>query len=346
MSKPLITLTSLFLGLILLSPIAFGETLAGVKDYLDQGSYDQASKALLSVVEQGVPGESALLQSKLADSPVQALDILNRSYKNQELPFSSRAAIALEIARLQTAAHKPAAVIAVLQPLVENPEVTLPGEVHYLLGLGFRSLGQLQKAREMLASVKPSDKAFAGSRFFLGEIGLQQNDATLALHYFEAALKSEDNPKQALAQAGRWKALRHLGEDGKASSLFADLQKNYPGSLALLEIQGQLRGEEEEIAARMSSQPSDQVLDTPAETSGRYSLQLGAFSDRGLALELKRKYADRLPDLRVDEVRDAHGQFMYKLRLGNYANPAQARTDAKFWSDKLDTEVIVTDLGQ
>jgi len=114
----------------------------------------------------------------------------------------------------------------------------------------------------------------------------------------------------------------------------------------VLEIHGTLSGEEEDIAARLASKPASEEIPVSEEISGRYSLQLGAFSDRSLALEFKGKFSDQLPELRVDEVLDPHGQFMYKLRLGYYPNPAQARTDAKLWSDKLGTEIIVTDLGQ
>ncbi len=336
----------LIFPLFLIVPTVSASTLSEVEQYLGQGSYDLARKALLSVNETGLPGEDALWESKLAGTPTQALEILNRSYKDMGMPVYSRIAIGLEIARIESASGQDEAVVSTLKSLIDHPEAQLPGEVYYLLGRSYRSLGRLQKAREMLASVKPADAVFSQSRFFLGDIGLQQNDATLALHYFDAALESETNPQGALAQAGRWLALRQLGEDKQAEKLYEDLQKQCPGSLALLEIRGHLQGEKEELAARLASQPANEVIAIPTETSGRFSLQLGAFSDRSLALEFQRKFLNQMPELSVQEIRDSHGQFMYKLRMGNYANPAQARTDAKMWSDKLGTAVIVIDLNQ
>ena len=86
-------------------------------------------------------------------------------------------------------------------------------------------------------------------------------------------------------------------------------------------------------------------LDGDDKSRGRYALQLGAFSDRGLALEFLRRYREQLPDLRIDEVRDDRGQFLYKIRSGSFVNPALARTEAKRLAGQLDMEVIVDDLS-
>jgi len=161
----------------------FAATFDEVQEYLGEGDYEQARKFLLSVDQSGIPGEDALWQSKLAGSPTQALEVLNNSFNDQSLPVNSRIALGIEIARINSASSNHAGVAEVLRPLIDLPETTLPGEVFYLMGHSFRSLGQLQKAREMLASVKPGDEAFSRSRFLLGDIGLQQNDATLALQF-------------------------------------------------------------------------------------------------------------------------------------------------------------------
>ena len=75
------------------------------------------------------------------------------------------------------------------------------------------------------------------------------------------------------------------------------------------------------------------------------AMQLGAFSDRALALEFHRRHVRQLPDLRIDKTRDARGQFLYKVRTGSYVNPALARTDARELARRLDLEVIVAELA-
>ncbi len=43
-------------------------------------------------------------------------------------------------------------------------------------------------------------------------------------------------------------------------------------------------------------------------------------------------------------MRDERGQFLYKVRTGAFVNPALARTEARRLADRLDIEVIVSDL--
>ena len=51
-----------------------------------------------------------------------------------------------------------------------------------------------------------------------------------------------------------------------------------------------------------------------------------------------------MSDLRIDRVRDDRGQFLYKVRSGEFVNPAQARSDAQQLGDRLGLEVIVAEL--
>ncbi|MBE0567395.1 MAG: SPOR domain-containing protein, partial [Krumholzibacteria bacterium] len=84
---------------------------------------------------------------------------------------------------------------------------------------------------------------------------------------------------------------------------------------------------------------------SPPARAGRFALQLGAFSDRGLALDLVRRYGRQVPDLRIDTERDDRGQLLYKVRSGSYVNPALARDAADALKRSLGIEVFVAELG-
>ena len=144
---------------------------------------------------------------------------------------------------------------------------------------------------------------------------------------------------------GRWRALLDEGRDDEALALENALATDAPGSLAMLEIQRIRRAQEEELAAMTPGDSTQPEVGNDAAARGRYAMQLGAFSDRGLALAFMRRYSDQLPDVRIDEVRDARGQFLYKVRTGSFVNPALARTEAKRLKRLLDIDVIVADLS-
>ena len=145
--------------------------------------------------------------------------------------------------------------------------------------------------------------------------------------------------------AGLWRAYRIAGDDQDAADLVADLRQRDPGSLALLEIRRLIQIENEELSARTDLEPENEIVTQVVDTSGRYALQLGAFSDRGLALEFVKRYAGELPDLRIDKLLDQRGQFLYKVRTGVFVNPARARSEAKQLQRRLGIEVIVADLS-
>jgi hypothetical protein len=197
----------------------------------------------------------------------------------------------------------------------------------------------------MLASVKPQDQAFLLARYYLGDIALEQKDAGLALRYFESAVGGPGSGPHPRVAGGQWRAFLAEDRQQEATDLERELGRNEPGCLAMLEIQRLRRQQQEELAAMVlpdssSLNPAD---DDPSR--GRYALQLGAFSDRSLALEFLRRYREQLPDLRIDEVRDERGQFLYKVRSGSFVNPALARTEAKRLAGQLGMEVIVADLS-
>jgi hypothetical protein len=317
-----------------------------VESLFRDARYEEARVALVEGSDGFRRGEAALWQVRLTTDPAQALEILREQLAAGKLPDPVRIRLGLETADIQFGRGRYGASLRALAPLLEDDAGILPGDVFLRAGLALRALGDLQKAREMLASVKPQDQAFGLARYYLGDIALQQKDAGLALRYFEAARNRSGDAAEPRIAGGQWRALRAEGREQEAEALEKALARSHPGSLALLEIQRLRREQREELAA-MATTPTPEVTTAPGATAtGRYALQLGAFSDRSLALEFLKRHQEQLPDLRIDEVRDDRGQFLYKVRTGSFVNPAQARTEARALADRLNLEVIVADMTE
>ena len=233
------------------------------------------------------------------------------------------------------------AALQVLEPVTADASPA-PGRALILAGQAARALGDADGAERMFATVKPGDPAFAVARTALGDLALAAKDPVKALRYYDSA--GDDNR----VAAGRWQALRQAGRDDDAERLRRRLRENAPGSVAMLEINRVLGAEADELAARRAqgAAPDSAGAPPPPVASGRFTLQLGAYSDRGLALELVRRYRDELPDLRVDTVRDDHGQLLYKVRSGSFVNPAAARAEAERLQRRLGIDVFVAEAGE
>jgi hypothetical protein len=325
-------------------------TLAGMRQVsglFAEARYDEARQNLVTSGEKALAGEEMLWRSRLAVDPDQAAELLKSSLDDGNIPESTRIGMALQLAQIHFARGNYEQTHNVLLPLFGETTDALPGEVYLLAGLTLRKAGKLQAAREMLASVKPADPAFGAARYFLGDIGLESNDPELALRYFQSGQKNATAREFSRLKAGQWRALRASGQDGEAAKLLEELNLQSPGCLALVEIGRVLLQENDEFSARMASTADasvDTVVESPQDFSGRYALQVGAFSDRGLALEFKRLHQEQIPELEITEVRDSMGQFLYKLRFGSFVNPALARSEAQRQKKKLGMDVIVVDL--
>ena len=332
---------------LVLVAVPAAAALLEVAENFSAGNYPGA-RTLLEGAQQGArPAEEILWRSRLLADPEQALALLQEAQQNSNLPEKVRIRVALEIAELEGARGRYEAALRSLNPIFLGDPADLPGEVYLQAGLAYRALGNLQKAREMLASVRPDDPAFILARGSLGEIGLQQDDSALALRSFQSALARDPGDAELTLAAGLWEALRRTDEHEQADRLVQQLRHQHPGSLALLEIDRVLRTEKEELAARAVGKPApvDSVLNRVENLAGRFCLQLGAFSDRGLALEFQRRFLNQVPDLHIEQVRDDRGQFLYKIRSGSFVNPARASSEADRLGRLLGVEVIVADLA-
>ena len=314
-------------------------------DHFQGARYEEARQALSQEAEGFRAGEETLWRVRLTTEPAEALVMLREGLADKRLPTVVRIRMTLESAHIEFGLGNYQSSLKILRPLLNEAEGSLPGDVYLRAGLALRALGQLQRAREMLASVKPRDQAFLLARYYLGDIALEQKDAGLALRYFESAMGDPGSGPHPRISGGQWRAYLAEERAQEAADLELALGLNDPGCLAMLEIQRLRRQQQEELAA-MAQPDSFSVNPGNDEPSrGRYALQLGAFSDRSLALEFLRRYRKQLPDLRIDEVRDERGQFLYKIRSGSFVNPALARTEAKRLAGQLDMDVIVADLS-
>jgi tetratricopeptide (TPR) repeat protein len=173
----------LVLGLI--SIPAWG-VLQEVSDRFVSTDYEGAGAQLELESEGARVAETLLWQSRLADQPGRALEFLEEARTKGNLPKTVQIRIALEIAALESARGRNHEALQALNQIFLEEDTELPGAFYLQAGLVYRAVGDLQRAREMLASIRPDDPVFAQGRGTLGEIGLQQNDPSLALRYFQS----------------------------------------------------------------------------------------------------------------------------------------------------------------
>nr|MEE4267783.1 SPOR domain-containing protein [Candidatus Krumholzibacteria bacterium] len=335
-------LTVLFTVVVLPSLASLGT----VSDLFLSGRYEEARQELSQGGEGARIGEEVLWRAQLAMTPDEALALLEASRQDDRLPAFVRQRLHLEMGRIQFARGEYRTCLTLLGPLLDGESTSLPGELFLLTGLSYRMLGDLQSAREMLASVRPGDPGFLAARFHLGNISLQMNDPVLARRYFASGDPLGEATPQPALLAGMYLSHRAAEEEDQAAAAFSRLQAGHPSSLPLLELNRILREADEELLSHAESGPEPEVIvTTPEDYSGRFSLQLGSFNDRSLALRFVKRFQSQLPDLRIDQTLDEHGQFLYNIRTGSFVNPALARTEAARLRRDLSIDVQVTDLS-
>jgi hypothetical protein len=289
--------------------------------------YDAARETLAGEPEGDDPGARQLWQQRLAEDPDEAYDLALDLVRDRSQPQERRLQAALDAAAISLTRQRPEAAWQVLAPLLELMPESLPGEAYLLAGRTQRLVGNRQRAREMLASVRPDDPAFVAARNLLGRIGLEAGDNELALRYFESAARHGDAQAGPELLAGRWQALRLLGRDVEARETAERLRRNHPTSLAALEVGELLRQEAEELSllADTTAVNAPEVL--AVNVSGRYAVQLAAFRDRALALQFVARWQPEIPELRIERQLDELDQPLYKVQVGSFVSRAQARTE-------------------
>lgn len=325
------SLPVVFLAVLLLCTtvgVAADGTLADVVASLADARYDDARTALeaWATREPDAP-ELQLWGQRLADDPERAIELATSQARDRGLPSPQRIAAVLDGASIALAADDLEVAWSLIEPLVTQTDVPLPGEAYLLAGLTLNQAGDAQRAREMLASVRTDDPHFATARSLLGRIGLEVGDTDLALNYFETALRRVDDQAQPDLAAGRWRALQLLGRRDQAARAYDELVDRYPTSLAAMEVRGRQRQDDEELASAIDTlgTVAPEVLEP--RSAGSYAVQLAAFRDRTLALQFVRRWQAEVADLRVEREDDELGQPIYKVRTGRFVSDAQARTE-------------------
>ena len=310
-----------------------------------QTQYDEARELVRTDVE-SQPGQDMLWRLRLENDPEDALALINILKQNGALPEAMHIQIALQEASLQFARGNFEAALAPLEKLFAEARHTLPGELHLLAGLSYLALNRSQRSREAFASVPQSDPAFGWARYYLGYIGLEVGDVTLALRYFESAQRSDLAERIPSLLAGKWEGLRRDGHHTEAAELQKYIVDNYPSSLAMLRVHEILEREALNLAPASpeSNRITVAVPDTPPR--GRFSLQLAAFSDRSRALTYLAVWQENLPELRIDEEPWPGNQLLYKVRVGHFVSRAQASTEAQRLRRSHGLETIIVESGQ
>lgn len=329
---------------------AFGQVFLGtVGEHYRRGRYQEARQALaaLELADAGA-GEVRLWQQRLAADPAQAGELALQVVRDRSVPAELRLQAGLDGASLALAARRPDEAWRLLQPLLEIPGPQLPGELHLLAGRALHMAGERQRARELLASVKPEDPAFAAARSLLGRIGLESGDHELALRYFESAARRLGPQEHPELLSGCWQALRLLGRDLEARDLAAQLLREHPKSLAALELRELQRREDQEIAAAAADldQPAPDSPPRITADAGRFTIQLAAFQDRALALQFIARWRAEIHGLRVVLRQDDLEQPLHRIQVGSFNSRVQATTELNRLMRQTGLEGFVTESAE
>lgn len=315
---------------VLLSAAWVSGSLGEVADLFRQARYREAREAMTAEPSgAAAPAADRIWRQRLQTDPERAYELALDQVRDRELAPALRVQAALDGAAIEVAGRRPDAAWLLLQPLLELDPENLPGEIYLLAGQTLRLAGDRQRAREMLASVRPEDPAFAAAREMLGRIGLETGDSELALRYFESAQRQVGGSTRPDLLAGRWQALRLLGRDVEAREAAAQLVRDHPASLAAMEVTDQRREEEDELAALADTLDTSAPARLEASTTDRYAVQLAAFRDRSLALQFVARWQPEIPDLRVVSQRDELDQPLYKVHTGSFVSRTLARTEVQ-----------------
>lgn len=308
-----------------IAPARIAEIAAQFREAQYQGARQSMAGLVPSDAE---PGLVRLWQQRLSFDPAVAEDLAQQIVRDRSISPELRLQSGLDAASVALARQRPDVAWELLQPLLEFQPASLPGEVYLLAGQAMRLAGDQRRAREMLASVRPDDPAFAPARTLLGRIGLDSGDHELALRYFESAARRLEPAQYLDLEAGTWQALRMLGRDIEARDLADSLVREHPASLAALELRESLRREEQETAESIDTADStaSAPVDDPRD-AGRFTIQLAAFHDRALALRFVDRWRAEVAGLRIVRGQDDHGQSLHRIQVGSFMSRVQAMTE-------------------
>jgi hypothetical protein len=213
----------------------------------------------------------------------------------------------------------------------------------FLSGLLARRRGDHESARLSLASVQPDNPNFAWARYFLARIAMQNGKPALARRYLETAEQAPSSTCKADILAMQWELARVDDKDA-AQRLDRELAHRFPNSLALTRVRD-IQRHDQELAGGITIEEPLAIDSKPEEKSGRYTLQLGAYSDRGRAMTYRDAWADVLPDLTIAQSHDQRGRMLYKVRTGRYPSRSQATAAAEQLRRNHDLKALIVEIS-
>jgi len=313
------------------------------------GAWDQARAEAARDDREAPPGEERLWRSRLAADPAAALALLQEGLDQRRLPPAMRLRLALEAAEIELGRGRAGASLKILAPLLDDAD-RQPGALRVLVARALVALGRGPRAREVLVAVPGGDPDHGLSRAMLGDIALAGGDAPGALSWYDAAERADSALRRRLA-AGRCRALLRAGRAREAAALAAQTEKLDPGSLTVLEIRralaeaGARPAAPTEPAAAAADEEADrpQPPPAPADAGGRFALQLGAFADHARAEDFRRRLADHVPTLALEEGSDQSGRPVWRVRAGGWDEREAAERSARELAARLGLDVRVVD---
>ncbi len=220
-----VSILTVLLMVVVLPSLA---SLGTVSELFLSGRYAEARQEMKQGGEGARAGEEVLWNVQLSTAPDEALALLEASRQDDRLPAFVRQRLHLEMGRIQFARGEYRTCLTLLGPLLDGESTSLPGETFLLTGLSYRMLGDLQSAREMLASVRPGDPSFLAARLHLGHISLQMHDPVLARRYFASGDPLGEETLQPVLMAGLYLSHRAAEDEDQAAAVFSRLQARTP----------------------------------------------------------------------------------------------------------------------
>ncbi|HRX52052.1 MAG TPA: SPOR domain-containing protein [Candidatus Krumholzibacteria bacterium] len=232
---------------------------------------------------------------------------------------------------------------ASLAALLDVPEGERPAAAALLAaGLDARRRGDVDAARDHLASVRPEAPQYAWARYHLARIAMSEGDAALARRYLDTADQAPQPVAAASVLAARWE-LTQAADPQAGRRLEQELTHRFPRSNALARVHELQRRNQELAAVAPESQTVGDAA--PAAPSGRFSLQLAAFTDRGRAMSFRDAWTDHLPDLAISSEAGADGASVYRLRTGRFSSREQAEAAAEQIRRRHGLDALVVELS-
>jgi tetratricopeptide (TPR) repeat protein len=295
-----------------------------------QANYDEAREQFASgQASDGDPDWTApFWEMQLAQDPDAALAASQLLQEGQDVPAPIQQRAVLEQASIHFARGDYRQALAPLVALADRQD-RLAGEHYLLMGLCYWALQRVQKSREAFATIPQSDPNFVWARYYLGHLGVETGDLTLALRYFESANRSELASRTPALMGGQWEVLQREGDLEEAARLYQTVMQDHPYSLAALRMRDLASRQAAGQLGEMPLATTDTVSSDPQTRRGRFSLQLAAFADRSHALTYLAAWQAELPQLRIDEESDPAYPVLYKIRLGHFVSRSQAQTESE-----------------